>query len=124
MVPLYKDAPSYLTDVSFFFRGATFSYAVQGADVLTNASGQTYFRVTANRTLTGMTVNGDSVNWNKVRYIEINYSDSLQQLNALVDLLLNYNRFMESKTSIKPMIKVPEPEENKQAGVGPTGAAE
>ena len=38
--------------------------------------------------------------------------------------LLNYNRFMESKTSIKPMIKVPEPEENKQAGVGSTGAAE
>ena len=50
--------------------------------------------------------------------------DSVQQLNALVDLLLNYNRFMESKTSIKPMIKVPEPEENKQAGVGPAGAAE
>jgi hypothetical protein len=50
--------------------------------------------------------------------------DSVQQLNALVDLLLNYNRFMESKTSIKPMIKVPEPEENKQAGVGQTGAAE
>lgn len=47
--------------------------------------------------------------------------DSVQQLNALVDLLLNYNRFMESKTSIKPMIKVPVTEENKQAGVGQTG---
>ena len=32
---------------------------------------------------------------------------SEQQLNALVDLLLNFARFMESKTSIEPMIKVP-----------------
>ncbi len=30
---------------------------------------------------------------------------SEQQLNAVVDLLLNYDRFMESKTSIKPLIK-------------------
>jgi mono/diheme cytochrome c family protein len=41
---------------------------------------------------------------------------STDQLNALVDLLLNYDRFMESKTSIKPMIKVPESTENPQAG--------
>ena len=48
---------------------------------------------------------------------------SEQQLNAVVNLLLNYDRFMESKTSIKPMIKAPppeaaadkQPEENKQA---------
>jgi hypothetical protein len=28
-----------------------------------------------------------------------------EQLNALVDFLLNYDRFMESKTSIKPLVK-------------------
>jgi len=33
---------------------------------------------------------------------------SEQQLEALIDLLLNYNRYMESRTSIKPMVKVPE----------------
>ena len=83
MVPLYKDAPAYLTDVSFFFRGAKFLYTVQNASVLTNASGQTYFKVTANRNLKGMTINGDSINWNKVRYIEINYNDSMQQLKIV-----------------------------------------
>jgi len=30
---------------------------------------------------------------------------SEEQLNALVDFLLNYDRFMESKTSIKPLVK-------------------
>ncbi len=30
---------------------------------------------------------------------------SEQQLNAVVDFLLNYDRFMESKTSIKPLVK-------------------
>lgn len=82
-VPLYKDAPAYLTDVSFFFRGAKFLYAVQNASVLTNSAGQTYFKVTANRNIKGMTINGDSVNWNKVRYIEINYNDSMQQLKIV-----------------------------------------
>jgi Leucine-rich repeat (LRR) protein len=83
MVPLYKDVPAYLTDVSLFFRGAKFNYTVQNASVLANASGQTYFKVTANRNLKGMTINGDSVNWNKVRYIEINYNDSMQQLKIV-----------------------------------------
>ncbi len=31
--------------------------------------------------------------------------DSIQQLDAVVDLLLNYDRFMESKTSIAPLIQ-------------------
>lgn len=31
--------------------------------------------------------------------------DSVEQLDALVDLLLNYDRYMESKTSIKPLVK-------------------
>jgi len=83
MVPLYKDASAYLTDVSFFFKAAKFAYSVQNASVMTNTSGQTYFRVTANRNLLGVTINGDSVNWNKVRYIEINYNDSMQQLKIV-----------------------------------------
>ncbi len=35
--------------------------------------------------------------------------DSLEQLDGVVDLLLNYDRFMESKTSIKPLIKPQQP---------------
>ncbi|MGE5425092.1 MAG: hypothetical protein ACM3N9_06990, partial [Syntrophothermus sp.] len=83
LVPLYKDVPAYLTDVDFFFRRAKFSYTVQDVAVLTNDIGQTYFKVTAMRTLTGLTVNEDSVNNNKVRYIEINYDDSKQQLKIV-----------------------------------------
>jgi mono/diheme cytochrome c family protein len=42
-----------------------------------------------------------------------------QQLNAVVDLLLNYDRFMEAKTSITPMITPESPEApDKQAADG------
>ncbi|HSN49763.1 MAG TPA: leucine-rich repeat domain-containing protein, partial [Bacteroidales bacterium] len=83
LVSLYKDIPAYLTDVDFFFKRAKFTYTVQEVAVMTNEIGQTYFKVTANRTLTGLTVNDDSVNSNKVRYIEINYDDSKQQLKIV-----------------------------------------
>lgn len=80
LVPLYKDIQSYLSDVDFFFRGAGFLYTVQDVSVMKNDIGQTYFKVTANRSLKGITVNNDSVNSNKVRYFEINYDDSKQEL--------------------------------------------
>jgi Leucine-rich repeat (LRR) protein len=83
LVPLFKDMPAYLSDVDFFFRGVKFVYTVQDISVQSNEFGQTYFRVTANRALTGMTINGDSVKSNLVRYIEINYDDSKQQLKIV-----------------------------------------
>lgn len=83
LVPLYKDMPAYLTDVSFFFKGARFSYTVQDVNVLSNEQGLTYFRVTANRNLKGLSLNGDSVNSNKVRYIEVNYDETKQQLKIV-----------------------------------------
>ncbi len=83
LVPLYKDMPAYLTDVSFFFKSARFNYTVQDVSVLSNEQGLTYFRVTANRNLKGITINGDSVNSNKVRYVEINYDETKQQLKIV-----------------------------------------
>lgn len=83
LVTLYKDVQAYLSDVDFFFKRAVFTYTVQDVSVLTNEIGQTYFRVTANRALTGMTVNNDSVNNNKVRYFEINYDESMEQLKIV-----------------------------------------
>ncbi len=80
MVSLYKDIPAYLSDVDFFFKDVRFLYTVQDVSVLKNDIGQTYFKVTANRNLKGITVNSDSVNSNKVRYFEINYDDSKQEL--------------------------------------------
>ncbi len=83
LVPLFKDMPAYLSDVDFFFKRVRFSYTVQDISVQTNELGQTYFRVTSNRNLSGMTINGDSVNSNQVRYFEINYDDSKQQLKIV-----------------------------------------
>jgi Leucine-rich repeat (LRR) protein len=83
LVPLYKDMPAYLTDVDFFFKGAVFAYTVQDVSVMKNDIGQTYFKITANRNLKGITVNNDSVNSNKVRYFEVNYDDSKQELKIV-----------------------------------------
>ena len=83
LVTLYKDVQAYLSDVDFFFKRAKFRYTVQDVSVMTNSIGQTYFMVTTNRNLSGMTVNNDSVNNNKVRYFEINYDESKEQLKIV-----------------------------------------
>ncbi len=83
MVPLYKDMPAYLSDVSFFFKSAKFSYSVQDISVEAGQDGLTYFRVTANRNLRGLTLNSDSVNSNKVRYIEMNFDSVKQQMKVV-----------------------------------------
>ena len=83
LVPLYKDMPAYLSDVNFFFRGAKFAYTVQDISLETTTGGLTYFKVTANRNLRGLTISGDSVNTNKVRYIEVNYDSLKQQLKIV-----------------------------------------
>ena len=80
LVPLYKDVPAYLSDVDFFFKRVKFLYTLQDVSVMTNDIGQTYFKVTANRNLMGITVNNDSVNSNKVRYFEINYDENKKEL--------------------------------------------
>jgi len=83
LVPLYKDMPAYLIDVSFFFRSAIFSYSVQDVSVEAGQGGLTYFKVTANRNLRGVTLNDDSVNSNKVRYIEMNFDSVKQQMKVV-----------------------------------------
>ena len=83
LVPLYKDMPAYLSDVSFFFKSATFTYTVQDVSVEAGQDGLTYFRVTANRNLRGLNLNSDSVNSNKVRYLEMNFDSVKQQLKIV-----------------------------------------
>jgi Leucine-rich repeat (LRR) protein len=80
LVPLYKDVQAYLSDVDFFFKRARFTYQVQDVNVMTNIDQKTFFTVTANRNLAGVTVNNDSINNNQVRYFELNYDDSKQEL--------------------------------------------
>jgi len=83
LVPLYKDVQAYLTDVDFFFKEAKFHYQVQDVNVMSTSAGKTFFKVTANRSLIGLTVDGDSVNSNMVRYIEINYDDNKKQIKIV-----------------------------------------
>lgn len=83
LVPLYKDVQAYLTDVDFFFKQAKFTYNVQDISVMTNELGNTFFKVTCNRNITGINLNGDNVNNNQVRYIEINYDENKQQLKIV-----------------------------------------
>ena len=82
-VPLYKDVQAYLTDVDFFFKQAKFTYNLQDIGVMTNELGNTFFKVTCNRNITGVNLNDVSVNTNQVRYIEINYDEKNQQLKIV-----------------------------------------
>jgi len=75
-----KDVQAYLKDVDFFFTKVEFNFQIQDIQSLTNPEGMTYFKVTANRNLTGETVEGEQVNNNKIRYIEINLDDEEQVL--------------------------------------------
>ncbi|MCX6285302.1 MAG: hypothetical protein NTW31_13835 [Bacteroidetes bacterium] len=83
MVPMYKDVQSYLTDVDFFFKQARFTYNIQDISVMTNELGNTFFKITCNRNLSGVNLNDVSVNTNQVRYIEINYDEKNQQLKIV-----------------------------------------
>jgi Leucine-rich repeat (LRR) protein len=76
----YKDVQAYLKDVDFFFKEATFTIDIQDIQPLTNDLGITYFKVTANRNLSGITVNDEIINNNKTRYIEINLDEDEQVL--------------------------------------------
>ena len=83
MVPMYKDVQSYLADVDFFFKQAKFTYNLQDVSVMTNELGNSFFKVTCMRNLTGVNLNDVSINTNQVRYIEINYDEKGQQLKIV-----------------------------------------
>ena len=70
---LSKDVQAYLKDIDFFFKQATFTFDVQSVANLTKENGETYFKVTMNRKLEGVTVTNDTVNEVKIRYMEINF---------------------------------------------------
>ena len=70
---LSKDVQAYLKDIDFFFQYAAFTFDVQSVANLTKESGETYFKVTMNRKLTGVTVTNDTINEVKIRYMEINF---------------------------------------------------
>ncbi len=70
--PTNKDVQAYFKDVDFFFKGVKFKFDIQSIDSYLNEEGKTYFRVTMNRQLSGLTFGGDSLNTNITRYMEAN----------------------------------------------------
>ena len=70
---LSKDVQAYLKDIDFFFQHAAFTFDVQSIANLTKENGETYFKVTMNRKLEGVTVTNDTINEVKIRYVEINF---------------------------------------------------
>lgn len=70
---LSKDVQAYLKDIDFFFQYATFTFDVQSVANLSKETGETYFKVTMNRKLNGVTVTNDTINDVKIRYMEVNF---------------------------------------------------
>jgi len=68
----YKDAPSYLLDVDFFFQEVRFSYAIQHIEAQTAETGEESWLVHAIRTLEGVSLSGDSVRNDLERFLEVN----------------------------------------------------
>ena len=79
----HKAVQAYLKDVDFFFRKVEFDYTIQDIQSLVNDEGELYFKVTANRSLIGITVDGDSVSNNQTRYIELNLDEDEQVLKIV-----------------------------------------
>jgi len=77
---LSKDVQAYLKDIDFFFQHATFTFDVQSVANLTKDNGETYFKVTMNRKLVGITVTNDTINEVKIRYMEINLDKAKNDL--------------------------------------------
>ena len=77
---LSKDVQAYLKDIDFFFQYATFTFDVQSVANLVKENGETYFKVTMNRQLSGLTVTNDTINEVKIRYMEVNFDKKNNEL--------------------------------------------
>jgi len=94
----YKDVQAYLKDVDFFFKDATFKIDVQDIQSLKNDQGMSYFKVTANRNLTAVTVDDQQISNNKTRYIEINLDEEEQVLKIASIYTTRLNEAQELMT--------------------------
>ncbi|MEQ9442107.1 MAG: leucine-rich repeat domain-containing protein [Cyclobacteriaceae bacterium] len=75
-----KNVQSYLKDIDFFFRQASFDLSVDDVSYYVNDSGKKFFRVTLSRNLQGATVDGDTVNATQIRYVEVNLNETEKDL--------------------------------------------
>ncbi len=75
-----KNVQAYLKDIDFFFQQVKFEFDIENVEYLVNEYGRSYFKVTLNRILNGITINADTVKSIKKRYIEINLDEAKNEL--------------------------------------------
>jgi hypothetical protein len=78
-----KNIRAYLQDVDYFFRDVKFTFDILDISPFLNDRNRTYFKVTLNRNLKGITLDGKEVNNNKKRYIEINLEPKRKELKIV-----------------------------------------
>lgn len=83
-----KDVVAYLKDVDFFFEHVSFKFDIEKIEKGTNANGQTFFKVSARRTLEGTTISGTKIQNTIPRFIELNY-DPVQDDLKVVSVYTN-----------------------------------
>ena len=67
-----KNVQSYLKDIDFFFKDVQFKFNISEISPQISEKGDTYFRVTMQRTIAGHNIQGDTVNNTCKRFVEIN----------------------------------------------------
>lgn len=79
-----KDVVAYLKDIDFFFKDATFDFAIEKIEEGVNANGQVFYKVSGRRTLSGKTTaDGKTITNTIPRYIEINYDPEAEDLKIV-----------------------------------------
>jgi len=78
-----KDVASYLKDIDFFFKEASFSYEVEEVTHSINDFDQHFFLVKMKRKLVGTTVENDRIDNTLPRFMEINLDEQQDELKIV-----------------------------------------
>lgn len=78
-----KNVQAYLKDIDFFFHDVEFDFDIQSVTPQINENGETFFKVSMVRTLSGRTITGDSINNTKNRFLEINLDPYKKELKIV-----------------------------------------
>ncbi len=78
-----KNVQSYLKDIDFFYKNATFKYTVSSIAHRVAPDGTIYFTATTNRALEGTNFKNEKVKNNLPRYIDMSYDVESQDLKII-----------------------------------------
>lgn len=78
--PINKDVQSYLKDIDFFYDNVNFTFDIQAISRILNDKGETSFKVSMVRTLSGQTITGNVVKNSTKRFLEINLDADKKEL--------------------------------------------